>query len=252
MLLGERPRLHLSPLSLLPRRYLIAANWKMHPIPDGALADDSPYKPQKDIDIFVFPTFLSLGACLEAGIATGAQCGHPEPQGAYTGDVSMAMLRKAGCTHVLCGHSERRLFHGENNESVAAQATAALEAGLHPIICIGESAEERDAGEAELVVTRQLTSLPLGKDITIAYEPVWAIGTGNTATPELAQEMHALIRSLLPAGRRETTRILYGGSMKPENARELLVEPDIDGGLVGGASLKPDAFRGIIAAARSL
>lgn len=224
----------------------------MHSVPHGAFSEDSPYRPQKGVDVLVFPTFLHMQNCLHAGIPTGAQCGHPEPQGAHTGDVSMAMLQNLGCTHVLCGHSERRNAHGETDADVAAQATAALEVGLHPIICIGETDAERSAGEAESVVTRQLDALPLGQSVTIAYEPVWAIGTGNTATPALAQEMHALIRSLLPEETREITRILYGGSMKPENARELLMQPDIDGGLVGGASLKPDTFRGIIAATQSL
>ncbi len=242
----------LLPFSFLKRTFLIAANWKMNSIPDGALADGSPYIPQNGVDVLVFPTFLDLLTCRDAGMPTGAQFGHPEPHGAHTGDVSIEMIQKLGCSHILCGHSERRQYHGETDEDVAAQTASALEAGLHPVVCIGETAEERDADEAKSVVTRQMSVLPLHKDITIAYEPIWAIGTGNTATPELAQEMHALIRSLLPEERRETTRILYGGSMKPENAKELLSQPDIDGGLVGGASLKLDAFREIIAAAQSL
>jgi len=162
------------------------------------------------------------------------------------------MLKEIGCTHVLCGHSERRQGHGETNEDVSRQAQAALDLGLHPVICIGETAKQREAGEAESTVHTQLSALPLHSDITIAYEPIWAIGTGNTATPELAQTMHAFIRSLLPDQSREKIRILYGGSMKPENAEELLLKEDIDGGLIGGASLKPDEFATIVSIASSL
>ena len=224
----------------------------MHIPPVGAFAKDSPYKSSGDVDVWIFPTFIDLHSAHLHGFFVGAQCGHPEPEGAHTGDVSMKMLADQNYNAVLCGHSERRQFHGETDEDVAAQATAALEVGLHPVICIGETEEERDAGEAESVVTRQMSPLPLQEEITIAYEPIWAIGTGNTATPELAQEMHAFIRSVLPDETRETMRLLYGGSMKPENAQDLLSQTDIDGGLVGGASLKPDAFREIIAIAESL
>ena len=240
----------LSPL-FLSRTYLIAANWKMNPTPEGALSDSSSYRKQENIDVLVFPTFLDIHACKEAGIPLGGQFGNPESSGAFTGDISMNMLKEAGCTHVLCGHSERRQYHGETDEYVAQQARTALSLGMHPVICIGETETERDTGEAESVVSRQMSVLPLEENITLAYEPIWAIGTGNTATPELAQEMHALIRSLLPDSRKETTRILYGGSMKPENAKELLSQLDIDGGLIGGASLKPDAFQEMITIAKS-
>ena len=237
---------------MLPRRFLIAANWKMNPPPPlallGATGDRSlnPYHPHVDIDVVVFPAFLDIRPSIDAGLSAGGEYGHPEVSGAHTGDISMAMLKKAGCRYVLCGHSERRANHGETDDDVAAQAIAALENGLHPVICIGETLEEREKGHEKTVVKKQLKALPLESDVTIAYEPVWAIGTGKTATPKQAQEMHAYIRSLLPEDRRESTRILYGGSMKAENAEELLKQPDIDGGLIGGASLKPEEFGKIV------
>lgn len=230
----------------MPRTYLIAANWKMNPAPNQFESDHQSYHSRSDIDVIVFPTFLDITLCNESGCITGGQFGHPEHHGAHTGDISMAMLAGAGCRYVLCGHSERRAHHGESSEDVAAQAIAALEAGLHPVVCIGETLEERESGTEQDVVAAQLSPLPLESDITLAYEPVWAIGTGQTATPEQAQEMHAFIRSHLPEDRREQTRILYGGSMKPDNAQELLAQPDIDGGLVGGASLDPQSFHAIV------
>ena len=235
------------------RTPLIAANWKMHPVPKGALEHDGAYQSHAGADVWVFPTHLDLHATIEAGLITGAQCGHWEHSGAHTGDVSMDMIAARGCRSVLCGHSERRAAHGESNEEVIEQAIAALEANLHPIVCVGETEKERDAGKEQKIVKAQIHGLPLESDgITIAYEPVWAIGTGNTATPEQAQEMHAFIRSLLPEDVRETIRILYGGSMKPENANDLLSQPDIDGGLIGGASLEPEKFAAIVETAISL
>ena len=228
------------------RHPLIAANWKMHPIPEGALEKDSPYRSRAGVDVVVFATYLDLRLCIEAQLFTGAQAGHAETHGAHTGDISMTMLKDLGCHSVLCGHSERRKDHGETNEQVTAQAIAALEAGLHPIICVGETIKERDAGKAEAVVEQQLAGLPLESDVTIAYEPVWAIGTGRTATPEEAQSMHAFIRSKLPENTRENIRILYGGSVKPINATAMFEQPDVDGALVGGASLKPEEFREIV------
>jgi len=230
------------------RRPLIAANWKMNPPPPGWDAPDSPYRPHPDVDAVVFPTFLDVERCVGAEMNTGAQCGHHDDTGSHTGDVSMKMLSDAGCLYVLCGHSERRQGHGETDADVAAQARAALDAGLEPIACVGETQEERGAGREKDVVRSQVSVLPDGVSI-IAYEPVWAIGTGNNATPAQAQEMHAFIRSLLPPERRDAVRILYGGSMNEKNAKELLDQPDIDGGLVGGASLKPDVFRKIVAQA---
>jgi len=233
----------------MSRTPLIAANWKMNPVPSGALDHDSPYQTHASVDVMVFPSFIDLKECVDAKLTTGAQYGHWEVSGAHTGDVSMKMIADAGCRSVLCGHSERRQHHGEDNDTVIEQVIAALEVGLHPILCIGETEEERDAGKEKDVVKAQLALLPPETEITIAYEPVWAIGTGKTATPEQAQEMHAYIRSLLPESVRDSMRILYGGSMKPENAAELLAQEDIDGGLVGGASLQPDSFRAIIDAA---
>ena len=212
------------------------------------------YKSRNGVDVLVFPTFLDLKEIIASGVATGAQCGHPSDHGAHTGDVSMEMIKQLGCTHVLCGHSERRQHHDESNTFVAKQVVSALTHELHPVLCVGETEEERNDGKEKEVVEGQLKTVLLAVEnsdtplpssaFTIAYEPVWAIGTGNTATPEDAQEMHAYIRSLLPDGK--NTRILYGGSMKPENAEELLKQSDIDGGLVGGASLVPEKFAEII------
>ena len=239
------------------RKLLIAANLKMNRLPDGALDDDSPYRETGNVDVIAIPTLLDMQRCLDAQIITGAQVGHchNESIGAHTGDISMQMLADAGVRYVLCGHSERREFHGETDEDVAAQAIAALDANLHPIICVGESREEREAEKHKEVVKRQISVLPLESDITIAYEPVWAIGDNalRAATSEEAQEMHAFIRSLLSKERQAITRILYGGSLKKKNAQELLSQPDIDGGLIGGASLKlKEEFAEIVKIAQEL
>ncbi len=223
------------------KKFLIAGNWKMNAAPAGFDAEKSPYRPRKDVDVVVFPPFTLINACTTAGIVTGAQYARPEPGGALTGDISMTLVKDAGCMWVLCGHSERRINHGETDDSVRAQAEAALAAGLKPILCVGETAEERAAGKAKDVVLRQLKGIKA--DITIAYEPVWAIGTGLSATPADAQEIHAFIRSIVPG---KKIRIIYGGSMNAKNCEELLSQPDIDGGLPGGASLKPDEFRVIV------
>lgn len=230
----------------MTKRFLIAANWKMNPAPAGFDAADTPYASKANVDVVVFPTFLDLQRCVDAKLACGAQCGRPEEKGAFTGDVSMTMIAATGAEYVLCGHSERRSKHGETDADVAAQARAALAAGLHPIVCVGETEDERTAGREKDVVQRQLADIPAG--ITIAYEPVWAIGTGKTATPDDAQAMHAFIRSLLKTDA-DKTRILYGGSMNAANAEALLKQPDIDGGLIGGASLKTEEFRAIVALA---
>jgi len=216
--------------------------------PAGFDADGSPYRPVDAVDVVVFPTYLDIDRCLRAGLDVGAQSGHPTASGAFTGDVSMVQLASAGCAFVLCGHSERRKYHAETDAQVAAQAAAALDAGMQPIVCVGETAEERTAGREEEVVARQLKELPAGVSI-IAYEPVWAIGTGNTATAEQAQAMHAFIRKTFANA---DLRILYGGSLNAANAESLLSQPDIDGGLIGGASLKPDDFARIVAIASSL
>ena len=178
--------------------------------------------------------------------------------GAYTGEVSAAMLKEFGCRFVIVGHSERRAYHGESNELVAQKALSAVNADLVPIICVGETLAQREAGQTEQVVDAQmeaiLAALPISalERVVIAYEPVWAIGTGKTATPQMAQEVHAMLRRKLAAkdlNAAAKVRILYGGSMKPDNAKELLEMPDIDGGLIGGASLKAEDFLAIIRAA---
>ncbi|MBU0766520.1 triose-phosphate isomerase [Patescibacteria group bacterium] len=239
-----------------PRKLLIAGNLKMNRLPEGALEDDSPYREGSNVDVIAIPTLLDIQSCIDARIITGAQIGqcHNETTGAHTGDISMQMLADSGVRYVLCGHSERREFYGETDEDVAAQAIAALDANIHPIICVGESSKEREAEKHEKVIKRQINVLPLESDITIAYEPIWAIGENalRAATPEEAQTMHSFIRSLLPEDKRESTRILYGGSMKAANAKELLSQPDIDGGLIGGASLQLEEFRGIVQIALAL
>ena len=254
--------------SMMPRTPLIAANLKMNPVPVALLRNTpvqdkcSPlldaYRSKPNVDVVIFPTFPDLPACIEAGLVTGAQFGRSEDAGAFTGDVSMKMIKDIGCTHVLCGHSERRMYHHESNENVARQVIAAIEIGLHPILCVGETATEREGGKAEEIVTQQITTVLqiltqrvnklTSNELTIAYEPVWAIGTGNTATAEDAQKIHSFIRTILTAYSLQltATRILYGGSMKPENAAELLAQPDIDGGLIGGASLVPEQFAAIV------
>jgi len=210
---------------------LIAGNWKMFRGPDpAALAG---------LDAIVCPPFTRLRDCIEAGLTTYAQNVHWEPEGAFTGEISTSLLLELGVAGSLVGHSERRQFFGETDATVARRAEAALEAGLGVIACVGELEAEREAGETEAVLRRQVSVLPEHERLVIAYEPVWAIGTGRTATPELAQEAHAFVKSLLDRP------VLYGGSVKPENAAELLAQPDVDGALVGGASLDVDSFQAI-------
>ncbi len=231
----------------MAKRYLIAGNWKANFAPDGFNASDSPYRPHPDAEIIVFPMSVDIRTTIDAGLQTGAQVGYGRRKEGQTGDVTMDELTRLGCTHVLCGHSERREHHGETVEDVLEQVNAALAAGLKPILCIGEKIEERAAGKEKQVVEAQLKGSPSG--IIIAYEPVWAIGSGQTATPAQAQEMHAFIRSILPD---KKIRILYGGSMNAKNCEELLKQTDIDGGLIGGASLKPDEFLTIVKTASRL
>ena len=247
------------------RRPYIAANWKMHKTATEAreliaafadvATDDGP-------EVIVCPPATALAAAVEAADGTpiriGAQNMHSEPHGAFTGEVSAGMLLDLGVEVVILGHSERRALFGETDEALAHKVPAALNAGLEPILCVGETEEQRNADETEQVLTAQIeadladvSDGDLAK-VVIAYEPVWAIGTGNTASAEQAQEACALIRALL-AKRDENAagavRILYGGSMKPGNAEELLSQEDIDGGLIGGASLEPDDFAAIVRAA---
>jgi triosephosphate isomerase len=214
---------------------LIAGNWKMFRGPDPeALAG---------LDAVVCPPFTRLRDCVDAGLTTYAQNVHWEPEGAFTGEISAPMLLELGVTGSLVGHSERRQLFGETDDGVARRTAAALEAGLNVIACVGETLEQREADETEDVLRRQVSVLEPHERLVIAYEPVWAIGTGKTATPEMAQEAHTFIKSLLDAP------VLYGGSVKPDNAAELLAQPDVDGALIGGASLDVDSFRAICEAA---
>ena len=195
------------------------------------------------MDVAVCPPFTSLAVAVQvlAGtdIAVAAQNVHWEPEGPFTGEVSAPMLRELGVYGAIVGHSERRQLFGETDEGVGKRARAALDAGLSVIACVGETEAEREAGETEDVLRRQVSVLEAEDNLVVAYEPVWAIGTGKTATPEIAQEAHAFIKGLLDVP------VLYGGSVKPENAAELLGQPDVDGALVGGASLDVESFAAI-------
>jgi triosephosphate isomerase len=230
---------------------LIAGNWKMYKTASEtaehcrALRDSLP--DLGGVEVAVCPPFTGLAPAVQAlagtEIAVAAQNVHWEEEGAYTGEVSAPMLLELGVYGAIVGHSERRQFFGETDESTGRRASAALEAGLSVIACVGELEEERERGETEAVLRRQLELLQAHENLVVAYEPVWAIGTGKTATPELAQEAHVFVKSLLDVP------VLYGGSVKPENAAELLAQPDVDGALVGGASLEVDSFVAICRAA---
>lgn len=244
------------------RTPLIAGNWKMYKtvaeateLVEGLLAGVGS---SSDREVLVCPPFTALHAVRSllsgSAIRLGAQDLQPEAQGAFTGAISPLMLRDAGCSYVIVGHSERRQIFGEQDALINRKLHAALANGLTPILCVGETKPERDAGKAESVVVGQLRGGLAGVDpaaaIVVAYEPVWAIGTGDTATPADAQAMHATIRrtlgELLGAGAAAATRIQYGGSVKPDNVDELMAQADIDGALVGGASLKADSFLRIV------
>jgi triosephosphate isomerase len=250
------------------RKLIIAGNWKMHKGPPEASSFVRELwsrlsRVETDCEVIVAPPFVSLvaaaGAASGTQIRVAAQNLHWEDQGAYTGEISGGMLTDAGCTHVIIGHSERRQYFGETDESVKRRLDAALRHALVPIFCLGETLEERDAGKTFDVVRRQLTvglgdCRPSDPDrLVLAYEPVWAIGTGRTAAPDQAQEVHQFLRSelgvILGSEFSQKVRILYGGSIKPENTRGLMSREDIDGGLVGGASLQIQDFLGIIGAA---
>ena len=247
------------------RKKIIAGNWKMNKTASEAksLVTDLVEKLEKfdEADVVICPPFTSLHACQEtlgshAHIGLGAQNMHQEASGAYTGEISAGMLREIFCRYVILGHSERRQYFHETDELVNKKAHTALKANLKPIICVGETLAEREAGKTDKVVTTQVKGSCAGfsdanwDDVVIAYEPVWAIGTGKTATPAQAQEVHALIRSTIEKiaskAVADKIRIQYGGSVKPENAKELLNQADIDGALVGGASLDADSFVAII------
>jgi len=248
----------------MARKKLIAANWKMYKNPDQTgefFRDFLPLVADHNRDeVVVCPPFVDLGAAVDAArgssVAIGAQNLHWEKEGAYTGEISASMLVAVGCTHVIIGHSERRQYFGETDDIVNLKLKAALEAGLTPIVCVGEVLEEREAGLTEDVLRRQclrafhaVSSKKAGK-LVVAYEPVWAIGTGKTATPQMAAESHSLIRGEATKAFGEqfsnNLRILYGGSVKPENAKALMAEEEIDGALVGGASLHPKSFSAIV------
>src|SRR5438552_3975373 len=246
------------------RKKLMAANWKMYKTPDQTrdfFRDFLPLVAGHDRDdIAVCPPFVCLSQALESAkgssVAIGGQNMFWEKEGAYTGEISSVMLLAVGCTHVIIGHSERRQYFGETDDTVNLKLKASLEAGLTPIVCVGEVLEEREAGLTEDVLRRQCLrafhaiSAKKASRLVIAYEPVWAIGTGKTATPQLAAEAHSLVRTEAAKafGDRlaESMRILYGGSVKPENAKSLMAEEGIDGALVGGASLDAKSFAAIV------
>lgn len=244
------------------RRKLVVGNWKMHGSHQGnaeLLAGIVGARPFGcDVAVCAPFPYLSEAAVALAGsdIRWGAQDCSMHEQGAYTGEVSAAMLAEFGCRYVIVGHSERRAYHAESDQLVADKAKAALARGITPIVCVGETLAQREAGETEAVVKRQLSAVihTLGHcagEMVVAYEPVWAIGTGRVATPEQAQAVHALLRAQLraAAANADAMTLLYGGSVKPDNAATLFGQADIDGGLIGGASLKAADFVGICRAA---
>jgi triosephosphate isomerase len=246
------------------KKKLIAGNWKMNgtaasnaALLEALLAKSADWKCL--VAVCVPAVYIAqVQAIVEGtGIALGSQDVSAYESGAYTGEISATMLKDFGTRYAIVGHSERRQYHGETDAVVATKATRALAAGITPIVCVGETLAEREAGRTEEVVKRQLAAVIHANghcisEIVVAYEPVWAIGTGKTATPEMAQQVHAVLRAQLHAATEKADRvhILYGGSMNAANAEQLLAQPDIDGGLVGGAALKAADFLSIIAAAR--
>jgi triosephosphate isomerase len=246
------------------KKKLIAGNWKMN----GSLAANEILLTElkagleglhADVAVCVPAPYLAQVSSLRGSIALGAQDVSAHASGPYTGEVAAGMLREFGVQYVIIGHSERRQYHGESDTQVAVKVQRALAAGLVPIVCVGETLSQREAGLTEVVVKQQMAAVihlngHCISEIVVAYEPVWAIGTGKTATPEQAQAVHAVLRAQLNAASMQAARIriLYGGSMNAANAAELLAKPDIDGGLIGGASLKPADFLSIAAAASAL
>jgi triosephosphate isomerase len=236
----------------------VAGNWKMHrtAAETGPFVADLAARLPDGPEVAVCVPFTSLAEAVRAAAGSQlrvyAQNMHQAAQGAYTGEISASMLLDLGVQGVLLGHSERRQYFGETDAALAEKLAAADAAGLDVILAVGETEQQREGGETEQVLARQIGGSGAASHaarLTIAYEPIWAIGTGRTATPELAEEAHRFIRELLPAEIGERIRVQYGGSMKPDNAAQLLAQPDIDGGLIGGASLELDAFLAIIAAA---
>src|SRR5437868_4663286 len=248
----------------MPRKKLIAANWKMYKTPDQTRDFFRGFLPLASShtrdEIAVCPPFVCIPAAVEAAkgsqVAIGGQNMYWEKEGAYTGEISAPMLLACGCTHVIIGHSERRQYFGENDDTVNKKLARALEAGLTPIVCVGEVIQEREAGLTEEVLRTQCMgafrdiSGEQAARLVVAYEPVWAIGTGRTATPELAAAAHRVIRhevaNALGEELARNLRILYGGSVKPDNAKSLMAQEEIDGALVGGASLDPKSFTAIV------
>jgi triosephosphate isomerase len=248
----------------LARKKFVCGNWKMHKTRGEALELVRALAPlvadaAGRVQIAIAPPFTALAQVAQAIAGTpielAAQDCHWEAQGAFTGEISPAMVADSGCAHCIVGHSERRQLFGETDETVRKKAAALLKAGVLPIVCVGETLQEREAGKTLDVVSRQVRGALQGlaaadvARLTLAYEPVWAIGTGKTATTAQAQEVHAAIRALLreiAGGAADEVRIQYGGSVKPDNAAELLAQPDVDGALVGGASLKAADFSQIV------
>jgi len=238
------------------RKPIMAGNWKMFKTESEALDFAKAIKPLvadvKDRTLLICPPYPVLSKMADelegSNVMIGGENLFWEDEGAFTGEVSGPMLLAVGCTYVIIGHSERRQYFGETDETVNKRLKAALKHRLLPIVCVGETLAQREANETFKVIEKQVKdglkdlSADDWQQVVIAYEPVWAIGTGKTATPDQAQEVHKFIRGLLPKEVADSTRILYGGSVKPANVKELMAKPDIDGGLVGGASLKPDSF----------
>jgi triosephosphate isomerase len=226
---------------------LLAANWKMYKGPRETREFCSAFRPPDGVEAVLCPPYVSLAAAVESGPTVFAQNVHWADDGAFTGEISAPMLVELGVKGAIVGHSERRQYFGETDETVARRTVAALSHGLRVIACVGESEEEREAGQMELVLRLQVEALAdaagAHEDLVVAYEPVWAIGTGKTATPEQARDAHAFIKTILDVP------VLYGGSVKPDNAQELLARPGIDGALVGGASLDVESFTAICQAA---
>lgn len=250
----------------MARKLIIAANWKMNKGPAETADFIAAFLPgvqglTEECDIVIAPPFVSIPAAsallADSQVALSAQNASEQEAGAFTGEVSTSMLKETGVHHVILGHSERRSIYGEGDELINAKVKKCLAAGLHPIFCIGETLEERESGKLQEVLRRQVSGGLAGLSnedmatVVLAYEPVWAIGTGVTATPEQAQEAHAFVRTLVKeqfgAEVAEATRIQYGGSVKPSNSADLMAREDIDGALVGGASLEAESFRDLIA-----
>ena len=250
------------------RTPLLAANWKMHKTVPDAVAFVAAFAPRvagvTDADVVLAPPFTALAAvadaCRDTGVGVAGQNLHWAAEGAFTGEISAGMLTGAGASHVILGHSERRQLFGEDDARVARKTRAAIDSGLTPIVCVGETLDQREAGETLAVLGRQIEGSLAGVTpaelaaLVVAYEPVWAIGTGRTATPEQAQDAHAHIRHRLAElggdQAADRCRLLYGGSVKPANAEAIAGQADVDGALVGGASLDPASFAEIVDAAR--